>query len=125
MLVVQGAMMTCSFGVAPSTLSVLPEKLVMSSTPVANIMDFKPNVNIAPFGMCTSMSNPQVASATAAAQGVLTPQPCIPVTTSPWTPGVPMVLVKGQPALNDSSKCLCTWGGSISITSPGQMMTQV
>jgi hypothetical protein len=125
MLVVQGAMMTCSFGVAPATLNVLPDKFVMAGTPVANIMDFKPNVNIMPFGMCTSISNPQVAAATSAAMGVLTPQPCIPVTTAPWAPGSPMVLVKGSPALNNSSKCMCTWGGVISITSPGQVMTQV
>jgi hypothetical protein len=125
MLVVQGAMMSCSFGAAPATLNVLPEKLIMCGTPAANIMDHKPNVNIAPFGMCNSMANPQVASATAAAQGVLTPQPCIPVTTAPWAPGSPLVLVKGQPALNNSSKCMCNWGGVIQITNPGQTMTQV
>jgi hypothetical protein len=125
MLVVQGAMMTCSFGAAPATLNVLPDKMVMSTTPAANIMDHKPNVNIMPFGMCMSMANPQVASATAAAQGVLTPQPCIPVTTAPWAPGSPMVLIKNQPALNETSKCMCNWGGVITITNPGQVMTQV
>jgi hypothetical protein len=124
-LVVQGAMMSCSFGAAPSTLSVLPDKFVMAGTSAATIMDFKPNVNIAPFGMCMSMANPQVASATAAAQGVLTPQPCVPVTTSPWAPGSPLVLIGNQPALNETSKCMCTWGGVIQITNPGQMMTQV
>jgi Domain of unknown function (DUF4280) len=124
-LVVQGAMMSCTFGMTPATLQVTPEKMVMAGTPAANIMDFKPNVNIMPFGMCMSMSNPQVASATAAAQGVLTPQPCIPVTTSPWTPGSAMVLVKNQPALTNTSTCTCTWGGMISISNAGQMMTQV
>jgi hypothetical protein len=125
-LVVQGAMMSCSFGMAPATLNVLPEKLVMASNmPVANIMDHKPNVNIMPFGMCQSLANPQVAAATSAAQGVLTPQPCIPVTTAPWAPGSPMVLVKNQPALNNTSKCMCNWGGVIQITNPGQVMTQV
>jgi hypothetical protein len=124
-LVVQGAMMTCSFGAAPATLNVTPEKMVMATTPAANIMDYKPNVNIMPFGMCMSMANPQVAAATAAAQGVLTPQPCIPVTTAPWVPGSPMVLIKGQPALNETSKCMCNWAGVITITNPGQMMTQV
>ena len=42
--------------------------------------------SVPPFGLCTSMANPQVAAATAAAQNVLTPQPCQPV-LSPWSPG--------------------------------------
>src|SRR5258706_6954313 len=109
-LVVNGAMMTCSFGVAPGTLSVLPAGRVQSSNqPAATIMDFKPNVNIAPFGMCMSPSNPQVAAATAAAMGVLTPQPCVPMTVSPWTPGSPTVSIGGQPGLTNSSTCTCMW----------------
>jgi hypothetical protein len=35
------------------------------------------------------------------------------------------VLVKNMPALNDSSKLMCMWGGVIQITSPGQMTVQV
>jgi hypothetical protein len=125
-LVVNGAMMTCSFGVAPGTLSVLPVGRVQSSNqPAATIMDFKPNVNIAPFGMCMSPSNPQVAAATAAALGVLTPQPCIPMTVSPWTPGSPTVSIGGQPALTNSSTCNCMWAGVITISMPGQMTTTV
>jgi hypothetical protein len=123
--VVAGAVLQCSFGMAPSSLVVQPTNMVMAGSPAANIMDFKPNVNIMPFGMCQSLANPQVASATAAAQGVLTPQPCIPVTTSPWAPGSPMVLIANQPALNDSSICNCAWAGVIKVNSPGQVMTQV
>jgi hypothetical protein len=122
-VVVNGAMMACSFGTTPSSLTVVP-----SGPPVqgggqlaAKITDVTPNMNIAPFGMCTTLSNPQVAAATSAAQGVLTPQPCIPVTSAPWTPGSPTVMVGGTPALTSDSRCQCAWGGSISITSPGQM----
>jgi len=93
--------------------------------PFANIMDNKPMVNIAPFGMCMSMANPQVAAATAAALGVLTPQPCIPNTAAPWAPGSPTVLVGNMPALNESSKLMCNWGGVISITFPGQTQTMI
>ena len=93
--------------------------------PAANIMDNKPMVNIPPFGMCMSMANPTVASATAAALGVLTPMPCVPVTAAPWVPGCPTVLIYNFPALNDSSKCMCTWGGVISINMPGQFTVQV
>ncbi|HRW05750.1 MAG TPA: PAAR-like protein, partial [Caldilineaceae bacterium] len=67
-----------------------------------------------------TLSNPQVAAATSAALGVLTPQPCIPVTTQPWAPGSPMVTIRNQPALNNGSTCLCQWGGVITITNPGQ-----
>ncbi|HEX7896746.1 MAG TPA: DUF4280 domain-containing protein [Planctomycetota bacterium] len=124
--VCMGAMMQCTFGVAPSTLVVLPDKMVMTSNmPAANIMDNKPMVNIPPFGMCNSLANPMVAAATSAALGVLTPMPCIPVTTAPWAPGSPTVLVKNMPALNDSSKLMCNWAGVISINMPGQMTEQV
>jgi uncharacterized Zn-binding protein involved in type VI secretion len=120
-----GAALTCSFGVAPGTLTVLPAGRVnVDGVPMATIMDNKPNVNIAPFGMCTTLSNPQVASATSAAQGVLTPQPCLPVTTAPWAPGSPTVSIGGQPALNNSSTCNCMWGGVITITNPGAKTVQ-
>jgi hypothetical protein len=65
--VCNGAMLKCSMGVAPSTLVVLPIHRVMSSSqPAANIKDHIPMVNIMPFGMCSSLSNPTVASATSA-----------------------------------------------------------
>src|SRR5205085_8412986 len=82
--VCMGAMLQCSFGTAPSALSVLPANRVVGATPAANIMDNIPMLNIMPFGQCSSMSNPMVAAATAAASGALTPVPCIPVTTAPW-----------------------------------------
>ena len=121
---VAGAMMACSFGLVPSALVVLPaNKTMVGGPPAANIMDFKPMVNIPTFGMCNTPSNPAVASATAAALGVLTPMPCVPVTTAPWAPGAPTVLIGNMPALNNSSKCMCAYGGVISITSPGQVTT--
>lgn len=113
-----GAMLMCSFGMAPGQLMVLPKNMVLHKMPLANIMDNIPMVNILPFGMCSSMANPAVAAATAAALGVLTPMPCIPVTTSPWIPGSPTVLIKNMPALNNSCKLMCNWGGVIQITNP-------
>jgi uncharacterized Zn-binding protein involved in type VI secretion len=123
--VTQGALLACSFGLAPSSLSVIPkgQPVQAGGSPAANISDHMPTANIAPFGMCTCPANPQVAAATAAAAGVLTPQPCIPVTTAPWTPGAPTVTINGQPALITGSTCLCTWGGVVSITSPGTATT--
>lgn len=120
-----GAMLKCSFGLAPASLTVLPINRVKTAMPVANIMDNKPFLNIMPFAMCTSPANPTVAAATAAALGVLTPMPCIPVTTAPWMPGSPTVLIGGMPALNNSSKLMCTWGGIIEIMMPGQFTINV
>lgn len=118
--VASGASLTCSFGAAPGTLTVLPAGRVQADgVPMATIMDHRPMVNIAPFGMCTSLANPQVSAATSAAQGVLTPQPCVPMTQVPWTPGQATVLVGGQPALTSTSTCQCLWGGTITITNPG------
>ncbi len=118
-------MLSCSFGMTPSTLNVLPAARVVSSTPIANIMDKVPFVNIVPFGMCRSLANPTVASATAAAMGTLTPMPCIPVLPGPWVPGSPTVLIGGKPALNNSSKLMCAYAGVISITNPATVNIQV
>ncbi|MDO4803525.1 MAG: DUF4280 domain-containing protein [Lachnospiraceae bacterium] len=113
-----GAMLTCSFGMAPATMNVLPVARVTSSMPLATIMDNAPMVNIMPFGMCRNPANPAVAAATAAAMGVLTPAPCIPATSAPWTPGSTTVLIGGKPALNNTCKLMCTYGGIIQITNP-------
>jgi hypothetical protein len=115
-----GATLQCSFGLAPSSLIVLPVNQVVTNVPDANIMDNKPLVNIPPFGMCQSLANPAVAAATTAALGVLTPMPCVPITPAPWAPGSPTVLIRGLPALNNSSKLMCTWAGVIQIVNPGQ-----
>lgn len=120
-----GAVLSCSFGMAPSVLNVLPAARVVSSMPLACIMDNVPMVNIMPFGMCQSLANPTVAAATAAALGVLTPMPCIPVIPGPWAPGSPTVLIGGKPALNHTCKLTCAYGGVIQITNPATTNIQV
>ncbi len=121
--VCNGATLMCSFGMAPSTMVVLPiHRMLTSTQPAANINDHIPMTNIMPFGMCTTPSNPAVASATAAALGVLTPMPCIPVTPAPWVPGAvsPPVILDSVPALDDISILMCTWGGVIKVQYAGQ-----
>lgn len=122
-----GAMMKCSFGLAPSTLAVLPtNKTLAGGPPAANIMDNKPFVNIPPFGMCISPANPNVASKIPIPPpGVIKPQPCTPMTSAPWLPGAPTVLVGTMPALNNSSQLICNFGGVIQILVPGQFQTMV
>lgn len=118
-------MLQCAFGSAPSVLNVLPQAKVMNVMAAANIMDNKPMANIMPFLMCSSPANPTVAAATAAALGVLTPMPCIPVIPAPWVPGSPTVLIGGQPAVNDSCQLMCAYGGVISVKNPGQTTINV
>ncbi|MFO1272948.1 MAG: DUF4280 domain-containing protein [Rubrivivax sp.] len=120
-----GALMQCSFGVAPSTFVATPKMVMTSYMPAANIMDHVPMANIMPFGMCSSPANPMVAAATAAAMGVLTPMPCIPNTPAPWVPGAPTVLVANMPALDNTCKLMCTWAGVIQFTMPGQFTEMI
>ncbi len=115
------AMLQCTFGVAPSVFNATPRPVQTSVMIAGTIMDHKPMVNIMPFGMCISPSNPTVAAATAAALGVLTPMPCIPNTVAPWVPGAINVLITNQPALDNNCKLMCLWGGVISVTFPGQL----
>jgi hypothetical protein len=125
LLVTATALLNCSSGTAPGTLSVPPGPVLCDGRPVATVQAVVPQLNIPSFGMCKSPSNPVVAQATAAANGVLTPMPCMPVTPAPWQPGSATVLVAGQPALTQSSKCACQWGGTVQIGSAGQQSTQV
>jgi len=115
------ATLKCPFGNASSSLIVLPAKRVfLSNKPMANISDSKPMMNVPPFGMCRSLSNPTVASATAAAMGTLTPMPCIPNIVGTWMPGKADYIVGGQPAVLKSCKLNCMWGGVITIEKDGQ-----
>ncbi|MBM3116360.1 DUF4280 domain-containing protein [Jeongeupia naejangsanensis] len=122
-----GATLQCSFGMAPAPLNVLPvNRVLLGSMPAATLMDHIPIVNITPFAMCQSMANPTVIAATAAALGVLTPMPCIPVTAAPWIPGgAPTVLLGSMPALSAGGTLMCNWGGVIKVVSPGQVTTLV
>ncbi len=124
--VCMGATMMCTFGVAPASLIAAPTGQALTpAVPSANSSCFAPVANVPPFGACTSMSNPTVAAATAAALGVLTPMPCVPVTTSPWIPGVATTIDGSMPAVDSSCKLMCNWGGSISVLNPGQTVVIV
>ena len=114
------ALLTCNQGMAPSQLSVVGPRPKCGGQAMANTMDFAPMLNIKPFGMCRSLANPQVASATAPAAGVLTPMPCIPNIVAPWSPGG-KEKVAMFPALLDNSKCNCLWGGQISVSFVGNV----
>lgn len=118
------ATLTCSFGMAPSTLNVLPtNRVLVEGKPAGTIQDMIPITNIPPFGMCTTPSNPAVAAATSAAMGVLTPAPCMPVIAGPWKPGAMLTQIGNMPALTSTCTCQCTWGGVITVGNPGSVKT--
>lgn len=126
MPVTSGAVLMCSFGLAPGTLNVLPtNRVTIESKPAATIMDNTPFLNIAPFGVCTSLANPITAAQTASALGVLTPGACTPVVPAPWAPGATKTLIGNFPALTDSSICNCVYGGVIQIQFGGAVQTQI
>lgn len=125
-LVIDGASLACSFGSAPGVLTVCGDrKSGTEKRATATIADHQPGANLSSFGLCSSLSNPTVAAATSRAKGHLRPQPCVPNTPAPWTPGAASVSIQHQPALTHDSTCACAWGGVIRITSAGQGSGQV
>ncbi len=126
-LTVAGATCTCSFGTAPCSLQVTSQLSCMAEgKPIATIQDMQPGANLPTFGMCTSLANPAVAAATAAALGVLTPQPCTLVPAGTWIPSNPKVLISGIPCLTGDATLMCGLGaGTIKIVNPGQAKTIV
>lgn len=118
--VVAGATCICTMGTSPGQFNPSNQPTVrVGGKSAASIVDITPMINVMPCGMCTSMMNPAVAAATAAALGVLTPQPCVPAPTGPWIcPGT--VRVCGKPILTSEGRLTCAYGGSISFQMPGQ-----
>lgn len=117
---VSGSLLKCSFGNVPGPFQtlVLPGKPKSNGMPIGIAQDTVPIVNIPAFGMCSCPQNPLVQSATAAAAGVLTPMPCIPVTLAKrWQPAAVRETFMGVPLVTVNCKCLCEWGGEIAVTS--------
>jgi Domain of unknown function (DUF4280) len=115
MLVCTGATLQCSFGTTPATFAASGTQV--SAVGAGGVITDVGAANVPPFGMCMSLSNPQVASASAS--GVLTPQPCQPV-LPPWSPGSAQVTIGEVAALDDSSTCTCAWAGVVSVSDAGQ-----
>ena len=110
-------------GTGMASLTVLPppvRTVLLTGKPQANVSDTKPLVNIGSCGNCRSLAYPPTAAATAAAEGVLTPMPCVPSIVGPWFPGKLDYLLQGPPALLKSDHCQCAFGGTISLINDGQ-----
>lgn len=116
----------CIFGAIPTPLIVLPDRTVTAEFMLmGNISDMVPFLNIETFGECVSLSNPEVIIATAAALGILTPMPCVPIVVDPWVSEALDVFVEGMPALDMTSVVMCTWAGAIHVDEPGNATVNV
>lgn len=102
-----GSMCLCTFGVAPGILNPLPVPPVFFITPVGNILDTIPMVELTPFGACISPANP-----TCWKGPVFSPGVCIPAPI--WVPMNPTIIGGGAPILDLSSTAICsTFSGVI------------
>lgn len=116
-----GALAMCTFGVAPTPLTFLPTSMVLSPVgPIGTCAGCVPFLNVKPFGVCMSLANPITAALTAAAFGVLTPGPCIPVPAGIWIPMKPTVITAMGPILTQESMLMCAYGGQIRMLMPAQ-----
>lgn len=121
--VVSGASIGCTMGLGSGTLNATSQVTIrFNGATVATKNDVGAQ-NVGSCGMCTSMGNPTVASATVAALGVLTPQPCIPVAGGTWQASGTTKVGGAFPITNEST-LTCSYGGSIFITNPGQTKVQ-
>jgi len=118
--VVKGASCSCSEGTGSCSLVVTSNVNTASSNSIATVNDFAPIVNLESFVMCSAKVNPLVIAATAAALGTPTPAPCTPMTASPWEGASELVTSGGNAVLLPSSTLSCSYGGDITIDSPGQ-----
>ena len=112
--------MKCTMGTSTAKLKATPKNVSLVGKDQANIADFVSMVNVPGFGRCRSLAYPPTAAATAANHGHLTPMPCVPGTCPFWSAVDRNSLVCGQPALLKAATLKCTFGGTISIVSPGQ-----
>lgn len=127
LVTVTGATILCPNGIGTGMLNVTSQTTVTAEgKPAATIKDCAPGSNLNMGGvMCTSMANPQVASATAAALGVLTPQPCVPAPVGTWSAVNPCCQAGGTPCLLQGSTINCAYAGTISIIKSGQTKVNV
>lgn len=111
--VCRGATLQCSFGILPSILNILYQGAAFSPlNGLATVFDCLPVVNVLPFGACSSPTNPQPAVAGGKA--------CVPVFLGIWEMTAPEFLFLFLPVLQSDSRLFCTYGGTVTISQPGQ-----
>lgn len=117
-----GAVLKCSHGTSNGSLVATPKSVSLCGQQQANIGDHVSVVNIRPFGRCRSLAYPPTATATSAHHGHLTPMPCVPGTPFNWSIIDADSILCGKPALLNTAKLRCVYGGEIKIVNPGQSL---
>ncbi|MFO0612989.1 MAG: DUF4280 domain-containing protein [Polyangiaceae bacterium] len=121
-----GATLMCTNGLLPTVFVATPKPAPMiQGALAAGTIDQILSNNVPTFGMCNSPANPTVAAATSAALGVLTPMPCVPKIAAPWSPPTVALKHMSLPVATQLSKCMCAFGGSISVVAgpPGPVQS--
>lgn len=117
-----GAVLKCSQGTSNGSLVATPKSVSLCGQQQANVGDHVSIMNIRPFGRCRSLAYPPTAAATSAHHGHLTPMPCVPGTPSNWSIVDADSILCGKPALLNTAKLRCVYGGEIKIVNPGQKL---
>ena len=118
-VVLEGDICKCSNGNAPCPLVVTSSGRMTCGRRKVAVKTDASIANLASFGMCNTLANPAVAAATAANNGVLTPQPCVPALTGSWNGTAGKLNVGGMAAVLESSTAICSYAGNISISLTG------
>lgn len=122
--VVDGALLNCSFGTAPTVLKVTSNPFVkIGGRLVATILDMNGMTNIPSFVGCLSPENPMFVAAVVTA-GLAAP-PCMPSILAPWAMPSVINTINGIPVLLQTATCFCKMAGVIMVSNPGQLTTLV
>lgn len=125
-IVTEGALMMCSFGVAPSSLIVTSNATVtVGGIPAATLMDYAPFANIPCFGVCLSPMHPGFVGGvvSAALGGAPVAPPCTPAVATPWLQPALITTIDGLAVLLPSAVNHCALSGVIKFVTTGQSET--
>lgn len=118
-IICEGDVFTCTEGMLSCKMNVTSQhEVTIQGKKIATKNDAAIN-NLSGFGKCRTMQNPLVAAATAAANGVLQPQKCIPVFINGWN-NTKNAEINGISILNVNSVIKCVYGGRITVREIGQ-----
>lgn len=124
MCVCGGAAIACSFGAAPSRLRCCPTIRRSAVCRWLRLWTTNPGKYLALRHVYVHVQ-PTGGGGHSRGHGGADPDACMPGDYRALGARCPTVLIGNKPALNQTSKLMCSWGGVIQITNPGTMNIQV